>query len=712
MDPGAVLLALLGSPNLASRRAVFEQYDSTVGADTVAGPGRGAAVLRIKGTTKALVATTDGNQAVGALDPWLGAALSVAEATRNVVDHRRAAARRHELPQLRRPDPARGVLAAAARASAASATRAARSACPVTGGNVSLYNESPGRRDRPDARDRRRRAARRRRDARRPGVRADGDAIVLVGEAAPGLAGSAYARARRRRRRGRPAGARPRPRGGAPGVRPRGDRARARRVGAGRVGRRPRRRARRVRDVGRARGAASGCRSPTRRPSSCSARARRGSSLTTPAAPRAGARRCWPASTACRSRRSARSAATGCVIELAGAGATGAAEERGSASPTRSTSRSPTCATPGTTASPAPSAGRRTDLMCGVFGVGRCPAASRPRPRRSPRSGCSRSSTAARSRPASAVSDGEQLMLYKDLGMISSVLDERRLPSLRGDLAIAHCRYSTTGSTVWENAQPTFRLGPRRALAIGHNGNLVNTRELLDQLRGGRARLPASTDTELLTALLADEPAADTVEALLQRPAARPRRVQPRGPRRAAGHRRPRPARLPAARPRPAARAAAGGGADDGLWSGDDAAAGWCLSSETAGARHRRRRVRPRRRARRDRRPRAGPGAALGPLRRRRPRRCACSSSSTSPGPTRTWRAATCTRRAAGWASSSPRAPGRRRPGDARARTPARRPRPATPRRSGIPYREGMVPQPLRRADVHPAVGRRCASAA
>src|SRR6266498_276657 len=115
-----------------------------------------------------------------------------------------------------------------------------------------------------------------------------------------------------------------------------------------------------------------------------------------------------------------------------------------------------------------------------------------------------------------AVSDGEQLMLYKDLGLISSVLDERRLPSLRGRLAIAHCRYSTTGSTVWENAQPTFRLGPRRAIAVGHNGNLVNTRELLGRLRGGRARLPASTDTELLTALLADEPAADTVDALLR----------------------------------------------------------------------------------------------------------------------------------------------------------------------------------------------------
>jgi amidophosphoribosyltransferase len=182
-----------------------------------------------------------------------------------------------------------------------------------------------------------------------------------------------------------------------------------------------------------------------------------------------------------------------------------------------------------------------------------------------------------------AVSDGEQLMLYKDLGMISSVLDERRLPSLRGQLAIAHCRYSTTGSTIWENAQPTYRLGPRRALAIGHNGNLVNTRDLLSQLQGGRTRLPASTDTELLTALLADEPAADTVEAL--------QRVLPRvrgayslvvlDERRVIGVRDPygfRPlvlGRLPRATV---------GGPDDGLWRGDDdTTTGWCLSSETAG---------------------------------------------------------------------------------------------------------------------------------
>jgi amidophosphoribosyltransferase len=180
-----------------------------------------------------------------------------------------------------------------------------------------------------------------------------------------------------------------------------------------------------------------------------------------------------------------------------------------------------------------------------------------------------------------AVSDGEQLMVYKDLGMISSVLDERRLPSLRGQLAIAHCRYSTTGSTVWENSQPTLRLGPRRAISLGHNGNLVNTRELLDQLHGGRARLSASTDTELLTALIADEPAADTVEALL--------RVLPRvrgafslvilDERHVIGIRDPhgfRPlvlGRLPLVDP-----------SDDplpGLW-GDDERVGWVLASETA----------------------------------------------------------------------------------------------------------------------------------
>jgi amidophosphoribosyltransferase len=179
-----------------------------------------------------------------------------------------------------------------------------------------------------------------------------------------------------------------------------------------------------------------------------------------------------------------------------------------------------------------------------------------------------------------AVSDGEQIMLYKDLGMISSVLDERRLPSLRGELAIAHCRYSTTGSSVWENAQPTFRLGPRRAIAIGHNGNLVNTRQLLAELPGGRARLPASTDSELMTAMLADEPAADTVGALM--------RVLPRirgayslvvlDERRVIGVRDPF-----GFRPLVVGRLTTGDTRQDGLWSDDPARTGWVLASETAG---------------------------------------------------------------------------------------------------------------------------------
>ncbi len=174
------------------------------------------------------------------------------------------------------------------------------------------------------------------------------------------------------------------------------------------------------------------------------------------------------------------------------------------------------------------------------------------------------------------VADEGHLMIYKDLGMVTQVLDERRIPSLKGDLAIAHCRYSTTGSTLWENAQPTLRLGPRRSIAVSHNGNLVNTRELLDQLQGGRARLPASTDTELLTALLADEPAADTVEAL--------QKVLPRvrgayslvvlDERRVIGVRDPHGFRpLALGRIPPA-------GEEPGLW-GDDTA-GWILASETA----------------------------------------------------------------------------------------------------------------------------------
>jgi amidophosphoribosyltransferase len=153
--------------------------------------------------------------------------------------------------------------------------------------------------------------------------------------------------------------------------------------------------------------------------------------------------------------------------------------------------------------------------MCGVFGVS-LPPGSGTEAAAVASTGLFALQHRGQESAGIAVSDGAEIFLYKDLGMIAQVLDDRRLPAFRGDLAITHCRYSTTGSTIWENAQPTFRLGPRRSVAIGHNGNLVNTRELLEQLEGGRARLAATTDTEVLTTLLSDEPAVDTVDALMR----------------------------------------------------------------------------------------------------------------------------------------------------------------------------------------------------
>ena len=279
MDPGAVLLALLGSPNLASRRAVFEQYDSTVGADTVVGQATAPRSSAIKGTTKALVASTDGNQAVGALDPYAGAAMSVAEATRNVSHHRRAAAGRHELPELRRPDAAGGVLAAQRGASAASATRAGRSGCR------SPAATSRSTTSRPPARSRRRprsasSACSTTSRRGRPGVRRRRRCrSLLVGEPTPGLAGSAYAAlAGTAAEDGLPV-ARPRARSGA-AARSCGRRS-SRGLVAQRAGRRRRRaggRARRDARCGAGVAPRSASPSRCRRPSSCSARARRGSS--------------------------------------------------------------------------------------------------------------------------------------------------------------------------------------------------------------------------------------------------------------------------------------------------------------------------------------------------------------------------------------------------------------------------------------------------
>ncbi len=108
-----------------------------------------------------------------------------------------------------------------------------------------------------------------------------------------------------------------------------------------------------------------------------------------------------------------------------------------------------------------------------------------------------------------AVSDGTNILVYKDLGLVSQVFNEATLTTLHGELAIGHTRYSTTGSTTWDNAQPVFKTDGVRSIALGHNGNLVNTQELAEMVG---ARGAATTDTDIVTTLVARERANGTFE--------------------------------------------------------------------------------------------------------------------------------------------------------------------------------------------------------
>ncbi len=119
-----------------------------------------------------------------------------------------------------------------------------------------------------------------------------------------------------------------------------------------------------------------------------------------------------------------------------------------------------------------------------------------------------------------AVSDGDRIVVYKDMGLVAQVFDEAALSTLRGYIAVGHCRYSTSGASTWENAQPTFRSTPVASLALGHNGNLINTLELAAIASGaegerGAAGQRATTDTDVLTALFADPRMASVEDSAL-----------------------------------------------------------------------------------------------------------------------------------------------------------------------------------------------------
>ncbi|MEU5944045.1 amidophosphoribosyltransferase [Micromonospora sp. NPDC047465] len=117
-----------------------------------------------------------------------------------------------------------------------------------------------------------------------------------------------------------------------------------------------------------------------------------------------------------------------------------------------------------------------------------------------------------------AVSDGSGVVVYKDLGLVAQVFDEPTLASLRGHVAIGHARYSTTGGSTWENAQPTIRsTSSGTTIALAHNGNLVNTADLQREVtERGLVADGSTNDTSLVTMLLASRPDLSVEAAALE----------------------------------------------------------------------------------------------------------------------------------------------------------------------------------------------------
>lgn len=109
-----------------------------------------------------------------------------------------------------------------------------------------------------------------------------------------------------------------------------------------------------------------------------------------------------------------------------------------------------------------------------------------------------------------AVGDGRQILVYKEMGLVSQVFDEAALAPLRGHVAVGHTRYSTTGASTWHNAQPTLGPTPHGTVALAHNGNLTNTLALREELdhrlhvesRHIHHRAAGTSDTTVLVGLL------------------------------------------------------------------------------------------------------------------------------------------------------------------------------------------------------------------
>ena len=114
-----------------------------------------------------------------------------------------------------------------------------------------------------------------------------------------------------------------------------------------------------------------------------------------------------------------------------------------------------------------------------------------------------------------ATAENGHITTQRDLGLVSQVFDERSLQALTGEAAVGHVRYSTTGRSGWDNSQPVYR-DDRRAVALGHNGNLINAVELYNELVAEGVRFRSTSDSEIIAALIARHPAERIEDAVAE----------------------------------------------------------------------------------------------------------------------------------------------------------------------------------------------------
>lgn len=101
-----------------------------------------------------------------------------------------------------------------------------------------------------------------------------------------------------------------------------------------------------------------------------------------------------------------------------------------------------------------------------------------------------------------AVSDGEDILILKDLGLVSQVFNEQNIAPLQGHIGIGHTRYSTTGMNIWKNSQPLYRMFKNESFAIAHNGNLINVKEIRNEQIKKGINFETTTDTEVIASFI------------------------------------------------------------------------------------------------------------------------------------------------------------------------------------------------------------------